>query len=407
MANESGLNASEELSLILPFSGASLLQDVLGTVFMVMLTLVALLANLAVLVVILKNPLLRKFVFVGHLCLIDLLSAVLLMPLGIVSNSSCFSVEQFSFMECQAFVFLNICFISASILTVSAISIERYYYIVHPMRYEVRMTLGLVVAVVVFIWMKAILFAGFSLLGWSPHTSAFGASRCSMYWSPSAYKSIFIIVFSVFCFVLPTFVIIAVYCSIYRVARMASLQHGPVPSWPASSRRRSDSLHSQVTIITTRNLPPRLSTDRILGGGKAAVTLMIIVGQYLLCWLPFFSFLLHFSINPPGVALRPGEIVVTWLAYSSFAINPFMYGFLNRQIREELSKLGQHCLNRPTSQEVSSQEGSVHENFLQFLQRTHSTMETRSSYVNYSPRNTLDRTITSFRIPGQIPEDTS
>ncbi|XP_069062850.1 G-protein coupled receptor 62 [Pleurodeles waltl] len=407
MENITGKNGSEELGILLPFSGSSMLQDVFGTVLMVALNLTALLANLSVIVVILKNPMLRKFVFVGHLCLVDLLSAILLMPLGIASSSACFNVDEFTVIECQSFIFLNVCFISASILTVSAISIERYYYIVHPMRYELRMTLGLVGTVVFFIWVKAILFAGFSLFGWSSHLSDSGLRQCSAYWSPSTFKSIFIIVFSIFCFMLPSIVIITVYCSIYRVARMASLQHGPVPSWSSNSRRRSDSVHSQVTIITTRNQPPRLSPERIFGGGKAAVTLIIIVGQFLFCWLPFFSFHLHFSFNPPLMDIGQGEAVVTWLAYSSFAINPFLYGFLNRQIREELSKLGQHFFKRPTSQEVSSQEASVHENFLQFLQRTNCTMETGSSYINYSPRNTFDHTITGIRIPGQIPEDTS
>ncbi|XP_078518363.1 G-protein coupled receptor 62 [Lissotriton helveticus] len=407
MANGTGSNGSEEAGILLPISGDFVFQGVLCTVLMVALNLTALLANLSVIVVILKNPMLRKFVFVGHLCLVDLLSAVLLMPLGIASTSTCFNMDDFTVTECQSFIFMNVCFISASILTVSAISIERYYYIVHPMRYELRMTLGLVGTVIFFIWVKAVLFAGFSLLGWSPHLSDSGPRRCSAYWSPSTYKSIFIIVFSIFCFMLPSIVIIAVYGSIYRVARLASLQHGPVPSWSSNSHGRSDSVHSQATIITTRNQPHRLSPERIFGGGKAAVTLIIIVGQFLFCWLPFFSFHLHFSFNPPMMDIGQGEAVVTWLAYSSFAINPFLYGFLNRQIREELSKLGQHFFSRPTNQEVSSLEASVHENFLQFLQRTNCTMETGSSYINYSPTNTLDHTVTGVRIPGQIPEDTS
>ncbi|XP_066472956.1 G-protein coupled receptor 62 [Tiliqua scincoides] len=382
-------------------------QEAIGIFFMVMLSVIALVANTAVMVVILKTPLLRKFIFVCHLCLVDLLSAIFVMPLGIISSSACFNRVLYSIAECQTLIFLNVCFISASILTISVISIERYYYIVHPMRYEVKMTTGLAITVVAFIWIKSILVAALALVGWPQDNGVSSASKCTIYWSPGIHRKIFVIIFSTLCFILPTLIIFAVYGSIYKVARIASLQHAPVPSWTATPRQRSDSIHSQVTIITTRNLPPRLSPERLFGGNKAALTLVLILGQFLCSWLPFFSFHLHCSINPTSTVSGVDEIVVTWLAYASFAINPFFYGLLNRQIREELAKLGRHCFNKPLSQDlcISSPEGSIQENFFQFLQRTSCTMETRSSYTNSSPRNTVDQTALGFRIPGQIPEE--
>ncbi|XP_064422502.1 probable G-protein coupled receptor [Latimeria chalumnae] len=391
---------------------ASSIRELVGIVFMVFLNLLALLANTAVIVVIIKTPQLRKFVFVCHLCVVDLISAMLLMPYGIVSSSSWFGTVDFSFSECQGYIFLKICFISASILTISVISIERYYYIVHPMRYEVKMTIGLAVAVVVFIWITSILVAFVPLVGW-PKGSQQGTDRntphCSLYWSPGEYKRVFVIIFSIFCFFLPACIIFAVYCSIFKVARIAALQHRPVPSWTASPRRRSDSINSQTTIITTRNLPQRLSPGCFLGGGKAAFTLIIIVGQFLFCWLPYFFFHLYFSNNRTILIQAQVETVVTWLAYSSFSMNPFFYGLLNRQIREELYKLGKCCWSRPRDGEfgLSSQEVYNQENILQFLQRTSCTLETRSSYIHSSPRNTLDQTLPGFRIPGQIPEETT
>uniref|UniRef100_A0A8C4W7S5 G protein-coupled receptor 62 n=1 Tax=Gopherus evgoodei TaxID=1825980 RepID=A0A8C4W7S5_9SAUR len=403
--SSSGLRRS--LGWGLPIPGQTdlllLVAEAVGLFFMVLLNLVALVANVAVMVVILKTPLLRKFIFVCHLCLVDLLSAIFLMPLGIISSSSCFNRVIYSIAECQTLIFLNICFISASILTISVISVERYYYIIHPMRYEVKMTVGLAVTVVVFIWIKSILVTVLALVGWPQDNGATSASKCTVSWSPGAHKKAFVIVFSTLCFFLPTLVIFAVYCSIYKVARIASLQHVPVPSWTAAPRQRSESINSQVTIITTRNLPPRLSPERMFGGGKAAMTVVLIVGQFLCCWLPFFSFHLYCSINSLSPGRGHGETVVTWLAYSSFAINPFFYGLLNRQIREELCRLGRSCLNRPLSQELclSSPEGSIQENFLQFLQRTSCTLETRSSYPlvlreqSFAPQRSLPKLLTS------------
>ncbi|NXW66256.1 GPRX protein, partial [Eurystomus gularis] len=388
----------------------SIAQEVVGLFCMVLLILIALVANTVVMVVILKTTLFRKFIFVCHLCVVDLLSAIFLMPLGIISSSSCFNRVIYSIAECQALIFLNICFISASILTISIISVERYYYIIHPMRYEVKMTIRLAVAGVIFIWVKSVLITVLALVGWPQGNGATSASRCTVYWSPGAHKEVFVIIFSIVCFVLPAIILFAVYCSVYRVARMASLQHAPAPVQAVAPRHQSDSITSQVTIITIRNLPlPRLIPERFLGSNKAILTLVLIVGQFLCCWLPFFAFHLHSFVATGTVGSGHGEMVVTWIAYSSFAINPFFYGLLNRQIREELARLWRSCLNRPLSQEIclSISEASVQENVLQFLQRATCTLETHASCISASPRNRLDHTKRGFPIPGQVPEECS
>lgn len=398
----------------------SQIKDLAALFCMVTLNLAALLGNTGVMVAIARAPHMKKFAFVCHLCAVDLLCAVLLMPLGIISSSPYFGTVSFTVLECQVYIFLNVFLICASILTVTAISVERYYYIVHPMRYEVKMTLNLAVGVMAFIWVKSILLALVTLFGWPAygHQSSIAAAHCSLHWSHSRLRKVFAVLFSVLCFLLPAVVIFAVYCNVYKVARTAARQSVPVPAWATANapnaKRRSDSISSQTTIITTtRNLPQRLSPQRVFGGGKAAVTLVVIVGQFLLCWLPYFAFHLHLSLGAPlqsdvGVV----EEVVTWLAYSSFAVNPFFYGLLNRQIREQLVRLRRCCGAgaagggaRAVELGASSQEGSLQENFFQFLQRTSSsTAETRSSCANSSPRNTLDQGV---RIPGQIPEEFS
>ncbi|XP_068884015.1 probable G-protein coupled receptor isoform X3 [Aphelocoma coerulescens] len=328
MASQMGSNTTDSLEL-LSIPKHSIAQEVVGLFCMILLTLTALVANIVVMVIILKTPLFRKFIFVCHLCVVNLLSAIFLMPLGIISSSSCFNRVIYSIAECKAVIFLNICFISASILTISIISVERYYYIVHPL-------------------------------------------------------------------------------SIYRVARTASLQQAPVPAQAVAPRHRCDSIASQVTILTARILMlPRLIPDRLLGSNKAILTLVLIVGQFLCCWLPFFAFHLHSSVIVGTLGGGHGEMVVTWIAYSSFAINPFFYGLLNRQIREELARLRRSCLNRPLGQELclSISEASVQENFLQFLQRATCTLETHTSCISPSPRNRLDQTTAGFPTPGQVPEE--
>uniref|UniRef100_A0A8I5KY74 G protein-coupled receptor 61 n=1 Tax=Homo sapiens TaxID=9606 RepID=A0A8I5KY74_HUMAN len=104
--------------------------------FMLLLDLTAVAGNAAVMAVIAKTPALRKFVFVFHLCLVDLLAALTLMPLAMLSSSALFDHALFGEVACRLYLFLSVCFVSLAILSVSAINVERYYYVVHPMRYE-------------------------------------------------------------------------------------------------------------------------------------------------------------------------------------------------------------------------------------------------------------------------------
>ncbi|XP_013861708.1 probable G-protein coupled receptor [Austrofundulus limnaeus] len=387
------------------------LKDLIGMFFMVTLNVLALLANTAVMVVVIKAPHLRKFAFVCHLCVVDLLCATLLMPLGIVSSSPYFARVVFTTLGCRVYVFLNVSLVAASIFTVTAISVERYYYIVHPMRYEVKMTLKLTAAVMVMVWVASFVLGFSTVFGWPSHSSlsTIRASHCSLHWSHCKHRRIFSVLFSVTCFCFPAVVILAVYCNVYKVARDAARQHAPLPSWTTNQpKHRSDSINSQITIITSHSTPRRVTRDLLFGGSKAALTLAVVVGQFLICWLPYFAFHLHLILDATPHIPNDLEEAVTWLAYSSFAMNPFFYGLLNRQIREELLKLRRCYSARPLELAASSHEGSGHENFLQFLHRTSCMLETCASCATPSPRGTLDQTgRTGFRIPGQVPEEFS
>ncbi|KAG9260649.1 putative G-protein coupled receptor 61 [Astyanax mexicanus] len=394
----------------------SRLRDLTGLVAMVTLNAIALFANAAVLAVVLKAPHLRKFGFVGHLCAVDLLCAALLMPLAIVCGSPIFAGVIFSVLECRLYVFLNAFLISASIFTVTVISVERYYYIVHPMRYEAKMTPRVAAIAMVLVWVAAAILGLATVFGWPDYgrRSSIAAVHCSLHWSHSGHRKVFSILFCVVCFCVPAAIILAVYGNVYKVAHTAARQRGPLPSWVIATprpKRRSDSVNSQTTIITTsssarRGVHAHRRPRRTLVGGKAALTLAVIVGQFVLCWLPYFAFHLHLSLGFSHSTSDEAEGPVTWLAYSSFAANPFFYGLLNRQIREELCKIICCCRSpgRPVRPPAASgHDPSAHEDFLHFLNRSTSADVTRSSFHTTTPRTTLDQT--SFRIPGQIPEE--
>ncbi|KAM7170835.1 G-protein coupled receptor 61 [Macrochelys suwanniensis] len=386
-------------------------SESIGLFFMLLIDLTAIVGNVAVMTVIIKTPALRKFVFVFHLCLVDLLAALTLMPLAMLSSSAFFNSTIFGEAMCRVYLFLSICFISMCILSISAINVERYYYVVHPMRYEVKMTVGLVVCVLVGVWIKAVVMSVIPVLGWlSPDrfsaSPAYSGRSCSLQWSQSSYCKFFVVFFAIFYFLLPVLIILVVYCSMFKVARVAAMHHGPLPTWMDTPRQRSESLSSRSTMVTSSGAP-RTTPQRTFGGGKAAIILLAVGGQFLFCWLPYFSFHLYLALSSQAFPGRQVESVVTWIGYFCFTSNPFFYGCLNRQIRGELSRHLTCFFKQPPEEDLRlpSREGSIEENFLQFLQGTGCNTESRNVLAHPSPKR--EPPGVDFRIPGQIAEETS
>ena len=68
---------------------------------------------------------------------------------------------------------------------------------------------------------------------------------------------------------------------------------------------------------------------------KAAKTLGIIMGAFILCWLPFFIWYVASTIC--GSNCNTPKLVVDllfWVGYLNSAMNPIIYAYFNREFRE-------------------------------------------------------------------------
>lgn len=403
------------------------MNHTLGLSAMLVMDVLAVVGNLAVMIVITKTPQLRKFAFVFHLCLVDLLAALLVMPLGMLSDRI---LEDEAL--CRSYLCLSVCLVSAAILTICAINVERYYYIVYPMRHEVKMTVGVVVGVLLGIWIKAFIMSMLPLIGYllqgtptvrTPGILIPNQRHCSLHWTGGrTTRLIFMVFFTVIYFICPMLIILVVYCNMFKVARVASMHRGPNPTWVDTSRQRSDSVGSRSTMAASLGgTGARATPQRTFSGGKAAAVLVAVGGQFFCCWLPYFSFHLYSAvISTSPASLTKLEDVVTWIGYFCFTSNPFFYGCLNRQIREELGRQLACVFKRagPTEgEQLPSREASIEENFLQFLQGTGCNLEPCNSHSSGSPEEAgteglqesavEQNTPADFHIPGQILEETT
>lgn len=81
------------------------------------------------------------------------------------------------------------------------------------------------------------------------------------------------------------------------------------------------------------------STAAIAREHKATVTLAAVLGAFVICWFPYFTFFSWTGIkakrNPPNTV----HSVVLWLGYFNSALNPILYPALNRDFRRAYAEL--------------------------------------------------------------------
>ncbi|CAH8545800.1 unnamed protein product [Schistosoma margrebowiei] len=76
---------------------------------------------------------------------------------------------------------------------------------------------------------------------------------------------------------------------------------------------------------------------------KAAKTLGIIMGLFIICWLPFFVCNILIAFNPYSLnqnnAFKQVHILVTWLGYINSCINPIIYAHSMHEFRRAFKRL--------------------------------------------------------------------
>ena len=88
---------------------------------------------------------------------------------------------------------------------------------------------------------------------------------------------------------------------------------------------------------------PALSSNHQERESRAARTLGIVMGVFLICWLPFFLWMpvtAVFDLPTPPVVYS----IILWIGYGNSVVNPFIYGFFNREFKSvivgDLERLG-------------------------------------------------------------------
>ncbi|XP_010892962.1 histamine receptor H2b [Esox lucius] len=226
---------------------------------------------------------------------------------------------------CNLYMSLDVMLCTASILTLLAISVDRYLAISAPLRYPRRVTPPRVALAVTTIWGTSLVMAFVPIhlgwntanfrvqnLDWGVQDDAGEGHTCRFEWLND-----YVLLNSFCTFYLPLLVMCLVYHRIIRIAReQARRIQAATPSFARTA-----------------------SAAATVQEHKATVTLAAVLGAFVICWFPYFTFFTYMGMvaetNPPATAYS----VVLWLGYFNSAVNPILYPALNRDFRKAYGEL--------------------------------------------------------------------
>uniref|UniRef100_A0A8D0EF87 D(1B) dopamine receptor n=1 Tax=Salvator merianae TaxID=96440 RepID=A0A8D0EF87_SALMN len=355
-----------------------------------------LLGNVLVCVAILGSRHLRAKVtniFIVSLAVSDLLVALLVMPWKAVTEVA--GYWPFGAF-CNVWVAFDIMCSTASILNLCVISVDRYWAISSPFRYERKMTQRVALVMISLAWALSVLISFIPVqLNWhrgeDPHVAAAStplrtsspqtgsvsswAEELGMVWTEvpegqsnssgvaeprtehcdSSLNRTYAISSSLISFYIPVAIMIVTYTRIYQIAQVQI--------------RRISSLERAADVLKT---------------------LSVIMGVFVCCWLPFFilNCMVPFCDSAPGdpeaglpcVSDTTFNIFV-WFGWANSSLNPIIYAF-NAEFRKVFSNLlgcSQHCSSTPVEMVNISNE------LISYNQDTLFHREVATTYVNMIP----------------------
>ncbi|XP_061690978.1 D(1) dopamine receptor-like [Syngnathoides biaculeatus] len=326
---------------------------VLTGCFLSLLILTTLLGNTLVCAAVTKFRHLRTKVtnfFVISLAVSDLLVAILVMPWKAVSEIAGFWPFG-SF--CDTWVAFDIMCSTASILNLCVISLDRYWAISSPFRYERKMTAKVAFVMISAAWTLSVLISFIPVqLNWhkaqtrsfnslsSPHSTLLRSNETSENCDSSLNRT-YAISTSLISFYIPVAIMVVTYTQIYRIAARQIRRISALERAAESAKNRHDSMGGGSSIAESES-SFKMTFKRET---KVLKTLSVIMGVFVCCWLPFFvlNCMVPFCEQSSGgeafPCISPTTFdVFVWFGWANSSLNPIIYAF-NADFRKAFSIL--------------------------------------------------------------------
>ncbi|XP_036612323.1 G-protein coupled receptor 161 [Trichosurus vulpecula] len=273
----------------------------------------------------------NKFVF--SLTLSNFLLSVLVLPF--VATSSIRREWIFGVVWCNFSALLYLLISSASMLTLGVIAIDRYYAVLYPMVYPMKITGNRAVLALVYIWLHSLIGCLPPLFGWSSVEFDEFKWMCVAAWHREVGYTAF---WQIWCALLPFVVMVVCYGFIFRVARVKArkVHCGTVVIVEEDAQRngRKNSNTSTSSSGSRRNAFQGVvySANQC----KALITILVVIGAFVVTWGPYMVVITSEALWGKNSVSPALETLATWLSFTSAICHPLIYGLWNKTVRKEL-----------------------------------------------------------------------
>ena len=264
--------------------------NILSFSFLLLIISATLFGNILVILAFKRSVKIRTVTnyFVVSLAVADILVALVSMPIWAAFLMQANVLEEGPLVK--IWTFMDILCGVASIMNLTAISIERYFCIRYPLNYHTTMTSLKAITIIIIIWIFSIFMSSLKIILW--------------FWPPPNYELMVVIS----CFFIP----LVVMCTTYRyIFKTASYQA------------------RQIALMINGNVKNFLLASEM----RAAKTLAVVMGAFVISWGPFFILNILFAYCLDCVT-TDSVVVAKWMHYTNSLFNPIVYACMNKEFRK-------------------------------------------------------------------------
>ncbi|XGW33378.1 hypothetical protein V3C99_017650, partial [Haemonchus contortus] len=364
----------------------NLIEAIITIASMLTVMLIIILGNLLVVVTVYcdrKLRLQRQNWLIISLALADLLVGLLVMPLTLIYEI--IGEWKMGNVLCEMWLALDVLFVTASILHICAISLDRYFSVTSPLTYPSKRTPTRMFVYIGVAWVVSLLICLPPIFGWRPERRP---GECAVSTDVG-----YVLYSSLGSFYIPVIILVLVYARIYSITIKHSRQR-------LKETERRDQTLSLLTAKPTKKVvelelleensdgddkdhhankepanqvcwhatkisgdlspsnalqkngfeskpPAAIKNEKELSAEKrrrklkakerqATMLLGIILSAFILSWLPFFVMYVigAFGYEAPAVVFK----FFFWLGYCNSGINPVIYTVFNREFKRGLCR---------------------------------------------------------------------
>ncbi|KYB26244.1 Neuropeptide Y receptor-like Protein [Tribolium castaneum] len=283
--------------------------------------------------------------------------------------------------------------VTVSVLTLTFISIDRWYAICFPLKF--KSTTGRAKTAIGIIWIVALAcdipeMIYVTTIPTVDEVDTVLLTQCAPTWSTET-DTIFFILKMVLFYLIPLLFMSIAYLQIIRVLWKSGNVPHQIMDASGGGGRQTNTFAMNMNASTEGQLRSRR---------KAAKMLVAVVVMFAFCYFPVH--LLSILRKTVGLKNTDGNrafsLISHWLCYANSAVNPIIYNFMSGKFRKEFHRAFEHCCQRSGGH--GFQFSAVYrktEKDSGIASRTHSRTDLEIQRVNdFEPRHNRKGTKTSM-----------